>query len=192
MKVCTKCGIEKPYCDFYKRGKSYKSHCKICTKEYYTLYYNQNKELHNSVMKEHYKINIERYKSKRQEYSKKNKEKNNERNKKYIKERRKKDPIYHLITNIRSRTYIFLKTKKLAKHNTTKELIGCTPEELKKHIESLFTEGMCWELLGKKIHIDHIIPLSSAKTEKDIYKLCNYRNLQPMWAEDNIKKSNKV
>jgi hypothetical protein len=51
---------------------------------------------------------------------------------------------------------------------------------------------MSWEKFGKYIHIDHIIPLSSAKTEEEIYKLCHYTNLQPLWAEDNLKKSNKL
>ena len=49
---------------------------------------------------------------------------------------------------------------------------------------------MSWDNYGKW-HIDHIIPLSSANSEDDIYKLCNYTNLQPLWAEDNLKKSNK-
>jgi len=43
-----------------------------------------------------------------------------------------------------------------------------------------------------KWHIDHIIPLSSAKTEGEFYELCHYTNLQPLWAENNIKKSNKI
>ena len=50
---------------------------------------------------------------------------------------------------------------------------------------------MSWDNYGKW-HIDHIIPLSSAKTEQDILKLCHYTNLQPLWAKGNIIKSNKI
>ena len=78
------------------------------------------------------------------------------------------------------------------KNNKTFEIVGCSPKFLKEFIENKFTEGMCWELLGVKIHIDHIIPLSSAKNEEEVYKLCHYTNLQPLWAEDNLKKSNKI
>jgi hypothetical protein len=50
---------------------------------------------------------------------------------------------------------------------------------------------MTWENQGKW-HIDHIIPLSSAKTEKEMYKLCHYTNLQPLWAFDNLSKGSKI
>ena len=50
---------------------------------------------------------------------------------------------------------------------------------------------MSWYNQGKW-HIDHIIPLSSANTEEGIYKLCHYTNLQPLWAEDNLKKGGEL
>ena len=40
-------------------------------------------------------------------------------------------------------------------------------------------------------HIDHIIPLSSAKTIEEVEKLNHYTNLRPMWGSDNIKKGKK-
>ena len=52
---------------------------------------------------------------------------------------------------------------------------------------------MSWDNYGLHgWHIDHIIPISSAKTEEELYKLFYYTNLQPLWAIDNIKKGNKI
>jgi hypothetical protein len=192
MKKCTNCCIEKPFSEFYKRGDGYKSHCKVCVRKYYESYYEKNKKEHSSKMKEHYKKNIDNYKYNHSNYRELNVEKIKKINREFISNKRNKDPIFRLISNLRSRTYSFFKVKKISKKNTTKDLLGCSPEQLKEHIENLFTEGMSWDLLGKRIEIDHIIPLSSAKSEEDVYKLCNYRNLQPMWAEDNRKKSNKI
>jgi len=65
--------------------------------------------------------------------------------------------------------------------------VSCSPEFLKKHLENQFIDGMSWENRSEW-HIDHIIPLSSAKTKDELYKLCHYENLQPLWVEDNLKK----
>jgi len=58
-------------------------------------------------------------------------------------------------------------------------------------LEKKFVGGMSWENYGKW-HIDHIIPLSSANNEDEIYKLCYYTNLQPLWSEENLKKGKKI
>ena len=58
-------------------------------------------------------------------------------------------------------------------------------------MESKFDENMNWANQGTYWHIDHIIPISSAKTEEDIYILNHYTNLQPLYWLENIKKSNK-
>jgi hypothetical protein len=96
-----------------------------------------------------------------------------------------------IINNIRSRLYKYLKKLTLTKRNKTFDIVGITPQELKEHLEKQFISGMTWENRNEW-HIDHIIPLSSAKTEEELYKLCHYTNLQPLWAEDNLKKSNKI
>ena len=59
------------------------------------------------------------------------------------------------------------------------------------HLEGLFMEGMSWENQGEW-HLDHIIPVSIATSEEEIIKLNHYTNFQPLWAEDNIIKSNKL
>jgi hypothetical protein len=83
--------------------------------------------------------------------------------------------------------------KNNSKRGRTIELIGIDIVGLKNYLETKFTDGMTWENYGLYgWHIDHIIPLSSAKNEDEFTKLCHYTNLQPLWAEDNLKKSNKV
>ena len=74
----------------------------------------------------------------------------------------------------------------------TEELLGADYKTVMRHIESQFIFGMSWEKVGKEIHIDHKIPLAKAKTEKQLIKLCNYKNLQPLWAEDNRMKHDKI
>lgn len=70
-------------------------------------------------------------------------------------------------------------------------LLGCSVEFLKQHLEKQFKNGMSWENHGKW-HIDHIIPLASAKTQEKIEYLCHYTNLQPLWAKDNQSKGAKI
>ena len=113
--------------------------------------------------------------------------------KKYDKERRKTDPIFKLKGNIRRRLLVFLKTRNLRKTNQTFTMVGCTPEFLKEYLEKKFKPGMTWQNHTKDgWHVDHIIPLSSAKTTKDLEKLMYYTNLQPLWAVENIRKSDKI
>jgi hypothetical protein len=69
----------------------------------------------------------------------------------------------------------------------TYEILGCTYEEFKNHIELKFEPWMDWDnhglYNGEKCFgwdLDHIIPLSSAKTEEDVISLNHYSNLQPL------------
>lgn len=75
------------------------------------------------------------------------------------------------------------------------ELTGCTILELKEHLESLFKPGMTWENHSRNgWHIDHIKPCASFNlSDPEEQNICfHYSNLQPLWAEENIKKSNKI
>ena len=152
--------------------------------------------------KEYYRktksIDVERKRKVSKEWKAKNKAKISAQSKEYAKgyrerrnkldrERRKTDPMYRLIVNSRRRVRYLLNNKSLSKNKSTEKIIGCSYSEYKKHLEKGFTEGMTWNNYGEW-HIDHIIPLSSAETESEIYDLLNYENTQPLWAIDNLKK----
>ena len=181
-----------------KSGKKYKDLNREKIKQSSIIYRENNKEklkiksknykLNNlNKIKEYNLKNKESIKQYKQEYYVKNKELINKK----IILKYHTDPMFKLSHLTRSRILKYLKSKNIIKCTKTFNLIGCTKIELKHHIESLFIDGMSWDNQGKW-HIDHIIPLSSVKTEEEIYKLCHYTNLQPLWAEDNLKKSNKL
>jgi len=71
--------------------------------------------------------------------------------------------------------------------------LGCSIDELKVYLESKFQNGMTWNNYGKW-HIDHIMPLASFDLTdyEQVKQACNYKNLQPLWAEDNLKKGAKL
>jgi hypothetical protein len=200
-KICSKCGDKKPLSDFVKNSKSKGGYARICKEcryiqiklwkekipEYDKEYRKNNRENRNNTSKKYYRKNRETILSGRT-WGEKEKHYYNE----YRRNRKLKDPNYKTIENVRKRTREFLKQNKVLKQTTTQQIIGCSPTQFREHIENQFTEGMSWDLMGEHIHIDHIIPLSSAKTKDEILTLCHYTNLQPLWAKDNLSKSNKL
>ncbi len=111
----------------------------------------------------------------------------------YIKNRKLTDPLFKLKGTLRKSTADSFKKHRWKKCGSTEKLLGVPYEIAKQHIEGLFKKGMSWDNHGiNGWHIDHKIPLASAKTEEDLRALCYYKNLQPMWAIDNIKKSDKI
>jgi hypothetical protein len=215
-KVCSKCKEDKKVCEF-GNSKSSKDGllccCKKCNSERGKNYVKEN---YKKVLESHKKWRdknpewvYNRHKKWREENPDKVKElkknwlnNNPEKIKEYRenyksrkhqqrKERRLKDPIFLLINNMRSRLYKYLTKMQITKKNKTFEIVGCSPLELKEYLEKQFVDGMSWKNRSEW-HIDHIIPLSSAKTEEELYKLCYYTNLQPLWSFENIEKSNKI
>jgi len=190
-KICSKCKEEKEVCEFYNNkttrdGK--RPECKICSNKQSTLYNNNNKELLKKIKQKYVDNNRTKVKLSKKKWFDKNPNYRNE----WVIYKYNSDYLFRLIYIMRARTRLFFKSKNIKKKNNTFDIIGCTPEFLKEHLEKQFSDGMSWELMGKYIHIDHIIPLSSAKTEEEMYKLCHYTNLQPLWSEDNLKKSDKI
>jgi len=98
--------------------------------------------------------------------------------------------LFKLSKGIRNLIRISVKNAGFVKKTKSENILGCTIKEFKLFIETQFVDGMTWENHGKW-HFDHKTPISWAKTEEEIIKLNHYTNFQPLWAEDNIKKSNK-
>ena len=174
MKRCSQCNEVKLYEKFNKLKKSkdgYKSHCREC----------RSKE---------FKENKERYQEAQKQYYELNKEQINKQTTKYYVNKYQIDRGFRILVICRSRLILALKGK--SKSASTKELIGCSTEYLLKHLENQFTEGMRWENYGQW-QIDHIKPcaLYDFTKEENQRECFNYQNLQPLWAEDNMRKSDK-
>ncbi|KKM96146.1 hypothetical protein LCGC14_1181060 [marine sediment metagenome] len=105
----------------------------------------------------------------------------------YSKIRRKKDINFKIVSYLRTRVWGALKGK--AKSQSTMKLIGCNIIFLKQYLEKRFKIGMNWNNYGKW-HIDHIKPCCSFDLSKvsEQLKCFNYKNLQPLWAIDNLSK----
>jgi len=163
-------------------------------KNYMKKYRIIHKEQIKEKVKEYHKIHKEEIKKQRREYILKNKREINKKHNYYLKNynynKRKTNICFKLLVNLRTRIWFALKRN--IKSLKTIELIGCSLEFLRKHLESQFKEGMSWSNYGKW-HIDHIKPCASfdlSKREQQ-RKCFHYKNLQPLWAEDNLKKGRK-
>lgn len=111
---------------------------------------------------------------------------------KYENNRRRTDINYRLRKNLRSRLGLAIKTNKGA--SAVKDL-GCSIKDFKLHLESMFYNNMSWETYGHgkgKWQIDHIKPLHSFDLSDPIQsqQACYYTNLQPLWHEDHLIKTN--
>ena len=205
FKKCTKCGKEKPLTEFYKQkgGKhGVSSVCKLCKKEYLEAnkdkrrevkkaWREANKDKIKAYNKAYNEANKDKILKQKKAYKEANKDKIREVKKAYYKRRRKEDYLYKLTKNIRKSIRSSIKRKGYTKKSKTYQILGCTYEEFKSHKERQFTKGMNWDNQGEW-HLDHIYPVSKAKNEEELIRLNHYTNFQPLWAEDNLKKSNKI
>ena len=183
---CKMCGERKPVGDFYKAkqytgGSKCIECCKAYSKEYHKKTYGDKKEYY-------------------RDYYQKNKECRLDWQKKYRGENWDKIKAYRAKPHQKARKAQskrltrLLKAKGIAKKNSILKYIGCTKGELVAHIENQFKSGMNWENYGYYgWHIDHIQPCASfdLTKEEEIHKCFHYSNLQPLWAEENLKKSAK-
>lgn len=168
------------------------------------FYYNNREEILIKA-KKYRKENLESLAIKQKERHQKNKEERNKQNKIWRIKNREKittqrtnrykvDLNFKLKKVLRGRIWAVLRG--LNKSKTTQDLLGCSIEELKQHLQSRFTKGMTWNNYGRGAdtwQIDHIKACAKFDLSKPSeQQVCfHYTNLQPLWTIDNIKKSNK-
>jgi hypothetical protein len=218
-KKCSKCEISKPLeqfpndpkCSGGKRGTCKDCRlnqwvpteneiltCKICNeKKDFTLFASKGgkqkpyecRACLNTKERDKRAANPEEYNRKKRETYKIQKDKINETRRKNLQKRRDEDPKYRVMMALHCRLYMAVKEKK----GKTMELVGCSKDALNKHLYSKFTEGMTWENYGEW-HIDHIRPCASFNLEdpEEQKKCFHWTNLQPLWAKDNIIKSDRL
>lgn len=221
MKLCKKCNIEKELDCFYKKKDNkdgLENRCKECNskrhKNNYKLnkseisernkkwkednriylleqnkdYYIKNKETISIKKSEYRKANIAKSKIKSKEYYNKNKDKINERKR----NKRIENPLDQFKSNIKSSIRRSFNENGFTKNSKTFTILGITFAEFKVYIESKFKEGMSWDNHGVYgWHLDHITPISYAKTIEDVVRLNHYTNFQPLWSFENLSKGNK-
>jgi len=157
-------------------------------------YYHDNKEKNREKVRERSK----KYYQANKEEIKEDKKKNRWKTRINQKRRYREDVIFKINHNIGCSIRTSLKENKVSKRGRHwEDLVGYTSQELKAHLESLFTEGMTWEkFLNGEIHIDHRVPISFFKyssTDDVEFKYCwSLLNLQPLWAEENLRKKANI
>ena len=153
----------------------------------------------NTYVKNYSKNNPNKIRENRKKYYLINKEKEIKNYNEYRINRKITDKLFKLKSNIRCLISNSFKKNKFKKTSKTANILGCTYEEFKIHLESKFESWMNWNNKGLYNgienygwDIDHIIPLSTANTEDDVIKLNHYTNLQPLCSKVNrdIKKNN--
>jgi hypothetical protein len=181
----------------------------VARKEYYKQYSEKNKERKKEYDKEyngknkekrvkHYSENKDEINQISREWYQKNKEYRREYKRNYINNLRSTNPLVRVKDSISSLIRQSLKKKGYTKKSRTYEILGCSFEEFKLHLETQFEPWMNWENYGKYQKdtfnfgwdIDHIVPISTALIEEEIIKFNHYTNLKPLCSKINrdIKK----
>lgn len=189
-KVCNKCGLEKRIdeFEFRKDRNKYRNTCKKCRNIYKKEYYKQHSDELLKKKRERYKNN-----PKYKEYRLKGDRNRKVARREYKRNRKKTDDLYRFELRVRKIIYKSLSRNNYSKKTVSYKILKCSYSDLISHLLKTYKNNYGYEWDGKEeVHIDHIIPLSTANSEEEIIVLCNYKNLQLLKEKDNLNKSNKI
>ena len=220
-KQCSLCKRYLPLEQFYKHSRhkdGLTSECKECISKKQKQYRADNYEIIREKKERWRKENQFRYNEWSKKYAKRNPEKRKASIKKYDETHKKQkqeyaknhlavhnesckkynakshsDPVLKMKFRMRSLLYVAFKNSNTVKSKRTEEIIGLPSEEFCTYLLETFRNiyGRDWD--GKEeVNIDHIIPISTAKTEEDVVRLNHYSNLRLITKEDNLKKGTKT
>lgn len=161
-------------------------------KAYMQKYVAEHKEELAEKRKEYNERNREIIRERARVYSVKNRDKIRAYHEKYRRERMGSDPLFKMSVNIRHLITNSLRRQGFTKKTRTAKILGCDYDTLWKHLKQSWVDNYGTEWAGEDYHIDHIVPLATAKTEQDIINLCHYTNLQMLKPEDNLEKKDSL
>lgn len=202
MRLCPICKLMVSVDLFYKRKGKPGGYCKSCQSDKAKRKYKQNPEPAKARSKraspEKKKALARKYYIKNQlkriqqvkDYVANNRDKSNAYRRQYQKDKLKSDPSYRLARYGRKRRWEALNEQGAIKAGKYEELLGCSVEDFKKHLESQFEEGMTWDNYGTYWHVDEIIPcaafdLSLAEHQRACW---HYSNSRPLVASENMSR----
>lgn len=190
-KCCNNCDSE------FVTKHNHQKHCSdSCRQKFYRK---KNKEKIKEYNKKYHKKYGDNNKVKKREYDKIYYQKNKDKINKKFYNKLNEDTVFKLKHNLRNLISNSIKRKGYSKNSKTMDVLGCSYEEFKLHIESMFEDWMSWDNYGKYNgqlnygwDIDHINPMVLAESEEDVIKFNHYTNLQPLCSKTNrdIKPNN--
>lgn len=188
IKYCLICGNA-----FYKnrRKRFCSGECAITHKRYlsYKRHHNEDISLENFLVLSK-RTNVFSFAGRESQYQKEYRQKNRTRISKQKREKELSSEVLHYACRIKKNIQqAYRRNNELSEQMLF--ILGCSMSEFSKHIESQFTEGMTRENYGEW-QLDHIIPISSARSKQDVDRLCHYTNYQPLWRINNIRKGAKL
>lgn len=200
QKTCSKCRETKPKSEFgphERMDDGLHIHCRECRRRSASDYRERNLEKVREREKERSRRlrqeDPERERLRIRNWIDQNREKWTATARITARNRYRTDPAYKTQRLFRRRFLHWFGARGAKRKTSISEAIGCDWSFLCSHLESQFKEGMSWDNHGfRGWHIDHIIPLASAgNDETQMLKLWHYKNLQPLWAEENLRKGAK-
>ena len=218
-KICIKCKENKDLSEYNKRSEGrLRADCKACCakrgkswcsankkhKSAYDKSYRETNKEHGSARQKAYRAankdqlstyqknyceaNREHLKA----YKKNYREVNKERLSLEAKERIKADPLLAFSCRVRKNISQSFHRKNFSKKSKTAEILGCSFVLLQSHLIQTALNNYGFWTENSTYHIDHIIPLATATNEEEVIKLNHYTNLQLLYPEDNLNKSDNL